>query len=326
MRRRDFIAGLGGAAAWPLAGRAQQALPVVGMLTSGARDPVRRDIEAAFLRGLSEAGYLEGRNVVIEYRPADLHLERLKALADDLVRRNVAVIYASPTAAVVAAKGATSSIPIVFAMGTDPVEIGLVGSLSRPGGNVTGIYFLAAPTVAKRLELLHELVPASTTIAYLANISDFESANAEQRELQRAARTLGLRLFVIDTSQADEFEGAFATAVREQAGGMVVGNQPLFFTNYNALIALSAHHRLPAIYAWREAAAAGGLASYNASLADANRIAGTYVGRILKGANPSDLPVQQATNVELIVNLKTAKALGLTFPLSMLGRADEVIE
>jgi ABC-type uncharacterized transport system substrate-binding protein len=329
MRRREFIAGLGSAAAWPVTARAQQpALPVIGWMNSGTRDQFLggNSLGAAVHRGLSEAGYVEARNLAVEYRYADHHLERLPALAEDLVQRNVAVIFASPTAPALAASAATKSIPIVFSTGADPIEIGLVTSLSRPGGNVTGVSFLLNATAQKRVELLHELMPATALIGYLTNPADSVTADAEAREFQAAARTLGVRLLIVKATAEDEIEASFATLARERVGALLVGNQPLLFQNAGRLVALATRHRVPTIYAWREATRAGGLMSYDTDLMGIYRMAGTYIGRILKGEKPGDLPIQQVTKMELAINLKTAKALGLTFPLSLLGRADEVIE
>jgi putative tryptophan/tyrosine transport system substrate-binding protein len=327
MRRREFIAGIGGAAAWPLVGRAQQTtVPVIGWLSSATRDQARADLVAAVHRGLSDAGYIEGRNLAVEYRFADHHLERLPAMADDLVRRNVAVIFAAPTAPALAAKAATRSIPIVFSAGSDPIEAGLVASLNRPGGNLTGVSFLLNATAQKRVELLHELMPATGLIGYLVNPADSVAADAEAREFQAAARTLGVRLLIVNATVESEFEASFATLVRERVGALLVGNQPLLFQYSDRLVALATRHQLPAIYAWREATRAGGLMSYDTDLIGILRIAGTYIGRILKGEKPGDLPVQQVTKLELVINMKAAKALGLSIPLPLLGRADEVIE
>ncbi len=325
MRRRQFIALLGTAVAWPLAARAQQpAVPVIGFLNPGSLETTRN--VAALHRGLSETGYFEGRNLAIEYRWAEDRLDRLPALAADLVRRQVAVIVAWPTPAALAAKAATKSIPIVFATGADPVEIGLVASLNRPGGNLTGMSNLDAAVVAKRLALLHELMPTATSIAYLVNPSNAVFAEAETRELEDAARTLGVRLLILKASDPSEFEAAFATLVLERAGGLVVGSDSLFSRHSDQLVALAARHRVPAMYAYRETTAAGGLMSYGTDFPDAYRKVGLYTGRILKGDKPADLPVQQPTKFELVINLKTAKALGLSIPETLLATADEVIQ
>jgi len=327
MKRREFIAGLSAAAAWPLAARGQQpTMPVIGLLAPGTFDSGRSFV-TAFHRGLSEIGYVEGRNLAVEYRWAEDRLERLPALADDLVRHHVAAIVVAGNArGVLAAKEATNSIPIVFSIGTDPVETGLVASLNRPGGNLTGISVLNVEVIAKRLELLHELVPAATSIAFLVNPTNPILAEAETKELQGAARVIGVRLLVLNASNQSEFEEAFAMLVLERAAALLIGADSLFFTHPEPLVELATRHRVPVIYTRREAAAAGGLMSYGTDFADAYRQIGVYAGRILKGEKPADLPVQQVTKMQLIINLGTAKALGLTMPLALLGRADEVIE
>jgi putative tryptophan/tyrosine transport system substrate-binding protein len=327
MRRREFIAGLAGATAWPLAARAQQRLtPVIGFLS--VRSPGDSiDVLADFHRGLAETGYLEGRNVAIEYRSAEGHHDRVPALLADLVRRRVAVIVvANATTSALAAKAATQTIPIVFNIGSDPVEIGLVGSLNRPGGNLTGVVGLYAELSAKRLELLHELVPSATLIALLVNPTNPVYAEAETKVVQLAARNLGVRLLVINASSPGEIEAAFATMVQQQAGALLVGADTFFVSQNDQVIALAARHRLSAIYAYLEQTVAGGLMSYAESIADAQHMVGVYTGRILKGEKPADLPVQQVTKIELAINLKTAKALGITFPTGLLVRADKVIE
>jgi putative ABC transport system substrate-binding protein len=326
-KRRQFITLLGGAAAaWPLAVRAQQpAMPVIGFLSSALpdRDAGRlRD----FRQGLSETGYVEGRNVAIEYRWAEEQPDRLPSLAADLVKRQVTVIAtAGDTLGAVAAKEATSTIPIVFATGRDPVEVGLVASLSRPSGNVTGVTSFAMELEPKRLELLHEVVPAATTIGVLVNPAS-RSAEASWREASSAARALGLNLQVVNASTENDFDRVFVSLSRLQAGGIVIGTDAFFISRGEQLGALALRHALPAIFQYRAFAAAGGLISYSGSLADLYRQSGVYTGRILKGEKPTNLPVMQATKVELILNLKTAKALGLTIPITLLGRADEVIE
>jgi putative tryptophan/tyrosine transport system substrate-binding protein len=325
LRRREFITLLGGGAAWPLAARAQQAMPVIGYLEAGSLETTRENV-AAVRRGLSDTGYVEGRNLGIEYRWAEDHLERLPALADDLVRRQVAAIVVTTTPAVLAAKAATKSISIVFSMGADPVETGLVASLNRPGGNLTGIYNLNTTVGSKRLELLHELVPTATSIAFLVNPTNAVLAETQTRELQVAARTLGVRLLVLSANDPSEFDAGFATLVVERVGGLLVSSDALFSNRLDQLIALAVRHRLPTMYARRDATVAGGLMSYGPDYFAALHQVGVYAGRILKGDKPADLPVQQATKFELIINLKTAKALGLTMPLPLLGRADEVIE
>jgi putative tryptophan/tyrosine transport system substrate-binding protein len=321
MRRREFIAGLGSAAAWPVVARAQQpAVPVIGYLDAGSPE-TRRENLAALHRGLSDSGYFEGRNLAVEYRWAEYHNDRLPALAADLVRRQVAVIIGFNSTVASAAQSATKSIPIVFATGADPVDIGLVASLNRPGGNLTGISTLVGAVAYKRLELLHQLVPAASLIAVLTN-----PTNLVNTDLQPAARTLGVRLLILKASDPSEFEAAFATLVQEGAGGLVVVGQPLFAGHFDRLVALTARHRVPTIYARHEATAAGGLISYGTDFPDAYRQVGVYAGRILKGEKPADLPVQQATKMQLVINLKTAKALGLTIPETLLATADEVIQ
>jgi putative ABC transport system substrate-binding protein len=325
MRRREFITWLGGAAAsWPLAARAQQpAMPVVGFLGTDAPDLRARRLDA-FRNGLSETGYVEGRNVTIEFRWAQGQYDRLASLAADLVQRQVSVIVANGPAAV-AAKAATTTIPIVFVVGFDPVKLGLVASLNRPGGNLTGVSLLNAELASKRLALLHELVPTATTIALLVNPGN-PNAETLSQDTQAAARTLGLKLNVLHAGSERDFDAAFATLVRQGAGALVIGTDGFFVGHRDRLAALTVRHAVPAIFQGREFAAAGGLMSYAGSETDANRLIGGYTGRILKGEKPTDLPVQQSTKVELIINLKTAKALGLTVPLIMQMTADEVIE
>jgi len=325
MRRRTFIAGLGSAAAWPLAARGQQpGVPVIGYLSS--RSPsAAANLVAGFRKGLSEAGYFEGQNVTIEYRWADEQYDRLPALAGDLVRRQVAVIAVDGTPTALAAKAATSTIPIVFQGGLDPVVFGLVTSLNRPGSNVTGVTSLNIELGPKRLELLHDAVPTRTIMATLVNPA-YPGADAQSRELQAAARTLGLQLHVLYASTDRDFDMVFATMVQLQAGALVVSADGFFISRIEQLGALTLRHRVPAIHPLREFAEAGGLMSYGGSIVDQFRTAGAYTGRILNGEKPADLPVQQATKTELTINMKTAKALGITFPLTLLGRADEVIE
>jgi putative ABC transport system substrate-binding protein len=327
MKRREFIALLGGAAtaAWPLAARAQQpAMPVIGFLGSASPRLFAGRLRA-FHQGLSETGYVEGHNTAIEYRWAEGQNDRLPALATDLVRHRVAVIFSNGLGAV-AAKAATTTIPIVFYTASDAVEAGLVASLSRPGGNLTGATSLNAEIGPKRLELLRELVPMATTIALLVNPTNPTNADTLIRELQAAARPLGLQLPVLHASTERDFDTAFATLLQLRAGALVIGSDAFFSTRSEQLAVLALRHAVPAIYQYREFTAAGGLVSYGGSLTDAYRLAGVYTGRILKGEKPSDLPVQQTTRVELILNLKTAKALGLTVSLPLLARADEVIE
>jgi putative ABC transport system substrate-binding protein len=327
MRRRDFISLLGGAAAaWPVAARAQQPLPVVGYLGIETPELWASRLQA-FRQGLGETGYVEGRNVAIEYRWAEGRNERLPALASDLVQRQVNVLAApGSTASVLAAKAATQTIPIVFMVGTDPVQIGLVASLNRPGGNLTGIVNLTIEVAAKRFEVLHELVPAATSLALLVNPANRVNAEALVTETQRAARSLGVELLVLNASSQTEIEGAFATLVDRRVAGLSIGSDALFIAHYDQIIALADRHKVPTIDQFRDFTTAGGLMSYGSSPTDAYRLAGVYTARILKGDKPADLPVQQLTKIELTINLKTAKALGITFPLTLLGRADEVIE
>ena len=325
MRRREFIALLGGAAiAWPLAVRAQQPMPVVGFLASASPDQSANQLRA-FHQGLSETGHVEGRNVAIEYRSSDGQDDRWPALAADLVRRRVAVIALGGLPAALAAKAATTTVPIVFQMGVDPVQAGLVASLSRPGGNLTGVSNLGAELGPKRLELLREMVPTATVFALLVN-PDNPNTETFTKEMQAAARALGVQLHVLQANTERDFDSVFARLVQLRAGGLVIGTTGLFLRLREQLGALTVRHAVPAIFQYREFAAAGGLMSYGGNFTDAYRVVGVYTGRILKGAKPADLPVQQSTKVELIINLKTAKSLGLTVSLPLLGRADEVIE
>jgi putative ABC transport system substrate-binding protein len=320
MRRREFITLLGGAAAWPLAARAQQAgLPVIGFLNATEFDYR----VAAFRQGLKETGYVEDQNVVIQYRWAEGHYDRLPAMAADLVRRKVSVLFAGGGGQVaLAAKAATDTIPIVFTMGADPVDSGVVPSLNRPGGNLTGVGFLVVSLRAKQIEMLHEAVPNADVIGFLDHPTD---ANNEH-ELNAAAAALGLKFVVAKAGADSEFEGAFASLVRSRVGALLISSNAYFNSLRHLLVALAAAHSIPAIYPYREYADAGGLMSYGTSISEAYRLAGTYVGRILKGERPADLPVQLSSKVELVINLKTAKTLGVTFPLPLLGRADEIIE
>jgi len=328
MRRRDFITLVSGtAAAWPLAAHTQQAaMPVVGFLYSSTIDSFR-EFMTAFNTGLAETGYVEGRNVAFEYRMAENHFERLPALADDLVRDRVGVIVtASNVPAVLAAKAATQTVPIVFMMGGDPVEIGLVASLARPGGNVTGITVLSNELMQKRLALLRELVPTTAIIAYLVNPANTAFSNAMLKEQAEAANRLGVRLLILNASNPSDIERAFATLVEQQAGALLVGADTFFVGQRDELVALAARYRIPTSYFRREFIEAGGLISYAATIVEAFRRTGVYVGRILKGEKPRNLPVEQATKFELVINMKTAKALGLTIPPGVLAIADEVIE
>jgi putative ABC transport system substrate-binding protein len=327
MRRRDFITLLGGAAAaWPLAARAQQAkMPLIGYLGYGTQ-AVEGERFAAIQRGLSDFGFVDGRNLAVEYRWAEYHADRIPPLIDELVRRQVTVIFVNSTAAALAAKAATQLIPIVFSIGVDPVEVGLVGSLGRPGGNVTGTYNLNIGVAAKRLELLHELVPSAATIGYLVNPANTEVAKAETHELDGAAQALGVRLLMLNVGDAGEFDAAFATLARERAGAVLISSDVFFSERFDELIALAARHAVPAMNTYPEVAAAGGLISYGTDRREGWRQSAIYIGRILKGEKPADLPVQQATKIELVINLKTAKALGITVPISLLTRADELIE
>jgi putative tryptophan/tyrosine transport system substrate-binding protein len=324
MRRRDFIAAIGSAAAWPRAAQAQRRpLPVIGILSGSTASPFLD----ALRNGLGEQGYVEGRNVEILYRYAELQYDRLPKLAADLVDRRVAVLFAASTVTAVAAKSSTATIPIVFAIGTDPVDLGLVSSLNRPGGNLTGVYFLVQELTAKRLELLHEIVPAAQSIGFLTNTAE-PITEAETRQAETAARVLGVRLVIANASTPGEIDASFASLVDQGIAALLVGGPVLFFAQRSQLVALASRYGVPAIYPFREAVDIGGLMNYGASVADAYRLAGTYVGRILKGDKPSDLPVQQLnTRIDMVLNLKTAKALGIDpVPTATLLRATEVIE
>jgi putative ABC transport system substrate-binding protein len=326
MQRRQFIALLGGAATWPLAARAQQtALPVIGFINSASSQGYVMQV-AAFLKGLGEAGYVEGRNVAIEYRWADSKHDRLPALAADLVRRQVTVIAATTTAAAVAAKAATTTIPIVFEMGGDPVRVGIVSNLARPGGNITGVTNLNVVVAPKRLELLHEMVPNARVMALLIDPTDPTSAETTTRDVQAVARSIGLELHVLNASTERDFDAIFANVVQLRAGGLVIGASALFISQAEQLAALAVRYAVPTAFETREFAAAGGLMSYSGNLTDSYRLAGLYTARILKGEKPGDLPVQLGTKAELHINLKTAKALGITVPLPLSGRADELFE
>jgi putative tryptophan/tyrosine transport system substrate-binding protein len=326
LRRRDFISLLGGAAAWPLAARAQQPgkMPVIGFLSSAAAG-LFTDRVRAFRLGLSETGHIEGRNVAIEYRWAEGQNDRLPALAADLVRRQVTVIAAAGGLSARAAKAATPTVPIAFWIEGDPIEVGLVASLNRPGNNLTGVTTLGAELGAKRLELLHEVAPRATAVAALVDPSTLTAVTLT-RDLEAAARTLGLQLHVQHANTERDFGPAFATLIERRAGGLVIGPGPLFSSRSEELAALALRHRMPSVFQLREFAAAGGLMSYGGSTIDSYRQVGVYAGRILNGEKPADLPVEQATKVDLIINLKTAMALGIDVPPTLLARADEVIE
>jgi len=327
MRRREFISLLGGGVtAWPLLVRAQQTMPVIGFLGSSSldlyADPVR-----AFRQGLGETGYVEGRNVAIEFRWANGQNERLPALAADLVRRQVTVIVApGSTPAALAAKAATTTIPIVFQVGIDPIAAGLVTSLARPGGNVTGVTNINTELVSKRLELLRELVPKAAIVALLVNPTSPEITEAVSKELQATTRTLGLQLHILHASNDRDFDTVFTTLAQLRVGALVIAPDAFFISRNEQLGILTSRHGVPAITQFREFAAAGGLMSYGGSFSEPTRQVGIYTGRILKGEKPVNLPVQQPIKVELVINLKTARALGVTVPQSVLNRADEVIE
>jgi ABC-type uncharacterized transport system substrate-binding protein len=324
VRRRDFIKGIAGSTVvWPLAARAQQpATPVVGFINFASAKSYARQL-AAFLKGLEETGYVDGRNVAIEYRWAEGRTDRLPAMAADLVRRQVAVIAATTTPAALAAKAATTTIPIVFETGNDPIRLGLVTSLARPAGNVTGVTQLNVVVAPKRLESLHELVPAARVMGLLVNPAN---TTTEMKELDAAGRSLGLELHVLNASTEHDFDGVFAKLIQLRAGGLVIAPDPLFISQSNQLAALTVRHAVPAVFETREFAAAGGLMSYGASHTDSYRLTGVYTGRVLKGEKPPDMPVQQSTKVELFLNLKTAKTLGLNVPNTLIGRADEIFE
>jgi putative ABC transport system substrate-binding protein len=327
MRRREFIkAATASAVAWPLAARAQQsARPVLGFVNVASAKNFVRPL-SAFLKGLGETGYVDGQNVAIEYRWAEGKNDRLPSFVADLIERKVKVIAATSTPAAIVAKAATTTIPIVFTTADDPVRLGLVASLNRPGGNVTGATQATVEVAPKQLQLLQELNPTARVMALLVNPASPTLADSSTRALQAAARTLGLDLHVLTASTEGEFNGVFAQLIQLRAGGLVIGSDPFFTSRTDQLAALTLHHAVPAVYHWREFAAAGGLVSYGAAVTDVYRLAGNYTGRILKGDKPADLPVQQVTKVELHINQRTAKALGLTVPQALLSRADDVIE
>jgi putative tryptophan/tyrosine transport system substrate-binding protein len=325
VRRREFITLIGGSmAAWPQAAHAQQpAMPVIGFLHAASPE-ASAPMTTAFRQGLKEAGYVEGHNVAIENRWAEGHYDRLPALAADLVRRQVAVIVTGGTPPALAAKAASSTIPIVILVGVDPVQIGLVAGLNRPGGNVTGLAVLGVELAAKRLEVLHELLRTSAVALLVKPNSPI--TEPETKGVRDAARSLGLQLHVLDASTEGEIDAAFEKLIELRAGGLLVSVDAFLLNQRDQIVALAARHAVPAIYGLREFAAAGGLMSYGTDLADGFRQVGIYAGKILKGAKPADLPVQRVVRVEFVINLKTAKTLGLTVPITLLGRADEVIE
>jgi putative tryptophan/tyrosine transport system substrate-binding protein len=328
VRRRELIALLGGAAAaWPLAARAQQsAMPVIGYLGSSSFERSAGGSLLNFKRGLAETGYVEDRNVTIEYRWADDQYERLPALAVELVQRRVAVLVAAGSPTALPAKAATTVIPTVFMVASDPVELGLVASLNRPGGNLTGVAYLNAEVAPKRLELLHEFIPSAKSIALLVNPTNPIATEPQAKELEAPVRTLGIHLSLVKASNAIELEDAFSALARDRVEGLQVGVDPLFGNHIDQLVALATRHKVPTIYPWREFTAAGGLMNYGASIPDAFHQVGVYTGQILKGAKPSDLPVQRPTKLRLVLNLKAAKAIGVEFPAKLLALADEVIE
>ena len=322
--RRELIAALSGAMAWPLAARAQQpGMPVIGFMITGVGGHSQQI--AAFHAGLKETGYIEGQNVAVDFRSPEGQFDRFPALAADLVGHQVAVLVALSNDAALAAKRATATTPIVFGMGGDPVALGLVGSLNRPGGNITGIYFFTQGLEAKRLGLLREMVPTATTMAVLIN-SNYSPAENQLRDVEEAAARLGVQLLVLRANAESDFDPVFATLIQRRTGALLVCASPFFFSRRQQLVVLAARHAVPAIYEWREFAAAGGLMSYGTNINDAYRQMGVYAGRILKGEKPADLPVVQSTRFEFVINLSTARALGIEVPPTLFERADEVIE
>jgi len=325
MKRRQLITLLGGALAWPFVARAQTAKPVIGFVNAASSKRYTRQL-AGFLKGLGEQGFVDGRNVTIEYRWGDEHNDRLPGMVADLVSRKVAVIAATSAPAAIAAKKVTTTIPVVFETGLDPVAAGLVSTLDRPGGNVTGVTQMNIGLTPKRFEFLRELLPKAKLVALMVNPSEGRIARITVDEAQDAAKQLGLEVRVFNVTDANDLDAAFAKVAEAQVGGLVISGGP-FFTSHSAqLAALTQRHAVPAIFQYREFTAAGGLASYGSDITESYRLAGIYCGRILKGEKPADLPVQQATKVELYINTKAAKALGLSLPLTVLGRADEVFE
>ncbi len=327
MRRREFITLIGGAAAGPLTARAQQvAMPVVGFLGVSSLAKTGGGVLLDFKRGLAETGFVEDRNVAIEYQWADDHYDRLPALAAELVQRQVAVLAAPGSPAALPAKAATSVIPIVFMIGSDPVKLGLVSSLNHPGGNLTGVSYFNEEIAPKRLNLLHELIPTAKTIALLVNPANATAATEQTREMQDAVDALSLRLMVVKASNPVELEDGFATLVQQRIEALQLSVDPLFGNHVDQIVALATRGKIPTIYPWREFTVAGGLMNYGASIPDAYHQVGVYAGQILRGARPAELPIQRPTKLQLVLNLKAAKALGLTFPQSLLATADEVIE
>ena len=327
MKRRAFIAGLGSAVAWPVVARGQQAaLPLIGFLGVSSLEKMGGGVLLDFKRGLAETGYVDGRNITIEYRWAEEQYDRLPGLAIELVQRGVTVLAAPGSPAALPAKAATRDTPIVFMVGSDPVELGLVASLNRPGGNLTGVSYFNEEVAPKRLELLHEFVPAAKSFALLVNPASPAQAAAQTEQLKIAAEATGVHLDVVKASNPVDLEEAFAVLVREQVDALQLGVDPVFGNHIDQIVALAQRNKIPAIYPWREFTAAGGLMNYGASIPDAYHKVGIYTGQILKGAKPAELPIQRPTKLVLVVNLGAAKALGTSFTASFLARADEVIE